>query len=423
MKILFFLNFLLISIFNLLNANELTEVIKSANNYTVKIDVSTEYPFIEDNYGGSGTGILINKKQGLVATNKHVASSSKSIIKLNFKSSNVVDAKQVYIDPHIDFAILKIDPDDIPDFAEEANLGCDFNIEVGSSVVAFGHPYSQDFTATRGIVSGQRFEMGVNFESIQTDAPINPGNSGGALIDLDANVVIGMNTYGLDTDGLNFATPVKLFCKIIELFEKEIDPSPAILNLYFASNDRIDEHLMVSKNMGEYDFKVSDIIKKVDNISVFNPSQLIDNLRGKDKSIITVLRNNEEINISVDNLKKTPPVIDRKGLLVSEILISNKYTSSNSEISEGYWNHNNDLVIQSIGFGSSTNTFKYYDKILLVDNQYINNLEDLYDYLKDKEEISLLVERVKKYDGQTIIINYFDTLKVEDIDMISPSDE
>ena len=423
MKIFIFFKILSFITLNFVYANELTEVLKSANNYTVKIDVSTEYPFIEDGYGGSGTGILINKEKGLIATNKHVATSSKSIIKVNFKSSDLVDAKQVYIDPHLDFAILEIDPEQIPDFAEKANLGCDFDIEIGSDVVAFGHPYSQDFTATRGIVSGQRYETGVNFESIQTDAPINPGNSGGALIDLDTNVVIGINTYGLDTEGLNFATPAKLFCTIIDLFERDTDPSPAILDLHFASNDRIDVHLKVSKNKGNYDFQISDIIKKVDNVDVSNPSQLIDQLRGKNQSILTVQRKDEEIEIEVNNLNKISPITERKGLLVSEILISNKYTSSNSDLSEEFWNQDNNLVIQSIGFGTSANIFKFYDRILLVDNQSINDLDELFDYLQDKEEVDILVERSRRYDGKTMIINYFDSLKVEDVQMISPSDD
>ena len=232
-----------------------------------------------------------------------------------------------------------------------------------------------------------------------------------------------MNTYGLDTEGLNFATPSKLFCTIIDLFERDIDPSPAILDLHFASNDRIDVHLKVSKNKGNYDFQISDIVKKVDNVDVSNPSQLIDQLRGKNQSILTVLRKDEEIEIEVNNLNKISPITERKGLLVSEILISNKYTSSNSDLSEEFWNQDNNLVIQSIGFGTSANIFKFYDRILLIDNQSINDLDELFDYLQDKEEVDILVERSRRYDGKTMIVNYFDSLKVEDVQMISPSDD
>ena len=135
------------------------------------------------------------------------------------------------------------------------------------------------------------------------------------------------------------------------------------------------------------------------------------------------MRKDEEIDIEVNSLNKISPITERKGLLVSEILISNKYTSSNSDLSEEFWNHDNNLVIQSIGFGTSTNIFKFYDRILLIDNQSINDLDELFDYLQDKEEVDILVERSRKYDGKTMIINYFDSLKVEDVQMISPSDD
>ena len=60
-------------------------------------------------------------------------------------------------------------------------------------MVAIGHPFGLDRTATAGIVSGleRQIEAPNGFsidEVIQTDAPINPGNSGGPLLDAQAAV-------------------------------------------------------------------------------------------------------------------------------------------------------------------------------------------------------------------------------------------
>ena len=61
---------------NLSWGESLEKVIADANLYTVKIDVSTEKPFIEDSYYGIGTGFLVDKDSGLILTNKHVSSQS-----------------------------------------------------------------------------------------------------------------------------------------------------------------------------------------------------------------------------------------------------------------------------------------------------------------------------------------------------------
>ena len=90
-------------------------------------------------------------------------------------------------------------------------------MRVGDAVVAIGHPFGLDRTATAGIVSGVGREIqapdGFQIdEVIQTDAPINPGNSGGPLLDARGRVV-GVNTQiatggaGGGNVGIGFAVP------------------------------------------------------------------------------------------------------------------------------------------------------------------------------------------------------------------------
>ena len=179
-------------------ANELERILDQANKYTVKIYNSTDTPFIEDSYSPSaGSGFLIDKTNGIIVTNAHVASYSPALNRVNFKHSNPVQSKQIYIDTDIDLALLKIDPASIPKEAVEAKLHCKNDYKQGQSVVAFGHPAGKDFTITRGIISAVRFESDF-FETIQTDAAINRGNSGGALIDVSTGIVVGINSFGAD---------------------------------------------------------------------------------------------------------------------------------------------------------------------------------------------------------------------------------
>ena len=83
-------------------------------------------------------------------------------------------------------------------------------------MVAIGHPFGLDRTATAGIVSGVGREIrapdGFQIdEAIQTDAPINPGNSGGPLLDIRGRVV-GVNAQiatagNRGNVGIGFAVP------------------------------------------------------------------------------------------------------------------------------------------------------------------------------------------------------------------------
>ena len=46
-------------------SQSLSQILEQTNLYTVKIQNSIERPFTSDNYGGSGTGFLVNKKKGV----------------------------------------------------------------------------------------------------------------------------------------------------------------------------------------------------------------------------------------------------------------------------------------------------------------------------------------------------------------------
>ena len=221
-------------------ANELEKILDQANKYTVKISNSTNTPFIEDSYNASfGSGILIDKTNGIIITNAHVSSYSPSINRVNFKYSDPMQSKQIYIDPEIDLAFLQVDPKSIPKEAIEAKLQCKNDYKQGQNVVAFGHPNGKDFTITRGIISAIRYETDF-FESIQTDAAINGGNSGGALIDISSGLVVGINSFGAtDAEGLNFALPSYTACKVLELYKNKKDPSPLDFQVLFSDTPGI----------------------------------------------------------------------------------------------------------------------------------------------------------------------------------------
>ena len=401
------------------SAATLTEILEKANRYTVKIENSIEKPFVGDGYGGSGTGFLVNKEKGLIATNAHVSGESPAINRVNFKNNKLISAKQVYIDKELDFAILSIDPTLIPKEAISAELECKLTYNQGDNTVAFGHPHGKDFTITRGIISGIRYEKLASFESIQTDTPINPGNSGGPLISVKSGKVIGMSSFGLNGEGLNFAIPSIHLCKIIELFEQGKDPSPLDFKVLFASNDNLGQYLKVSTLLNKNNkLRVGDNIVAVNGIEVTNPTQLSSATRGLNYIKLNVIRDKTSISL---NLKLDPKgsYTDRKGLVVSNALIENQFSSSYSGVSEKLYNPQGLLVVQSVDAGLASGILEQNDIILKVDGKSIKTVDELSNYLQGKKQVELILRRVLKFRGRGVFFDMYQTLEIGDVNFYS----
>ena len=401
-------------------ANELERILDQANKYTVKIYNSTDTPFIEDSYSPSaGSGFLIDKTNGIIVTNAHVASYSPALNRVNFKHSNPVQSKQIYIDTDIDLALLKIDPASIPKEAVEAKLHCKNDYKQGQSVVAFGHPAGKDFTITRGIISAVRFESDF-FESIQTDAAINRGNSGGALIDVSTGIVVGINSFGVeDNQGLNFALPSYTVCKVIDLFKNKKDPSPLNFNVIFSNNKEQGKFLKVSEVLtADNGLKVGDELTQIDGVKVLNPTQLTHESRGKTNITLKIIRDNKEQELKL-NLKSKGSVTERVGLIFSNVIVSEKASSTRLAINQRMANPKTNLVVQNLRSGPASGKLRKFDVLIYVDGKEFKTVQSLHDYLKDKKEIEVFFRRPSLSEEQKInFTDYHDKIEVKDVKML-----
>ncbi len=266
------------------------DVIADANRYTVKIVAAITFPFERENKGTAmGAGFFIDREKGWILTNAHVAGRSPSSVHVSFNGSPSVEAAKVYVDNHLDMAVLKIDPASIPESASAAALQCASEYPPGRPVIAFGHPWSLDYTATRGIISGVKVSEGA--ESLQTDAALNPGNSGGPLIDAETGLIVGINAAGIrgpanrrgqEAERLNFAVPIKLVCTVLELLRQGKEPAPPVLPVFFASTVH-DRELAVARVTGDWSriFKIGDRVLAVDgDQSSRTLSRVLDHMRG-----------------------------------------------------------------------------------------------------------------------------------------------
>lgn len=136
---------------------------------------------------GAGAGIVWDTS-GLILTNNHVVGRRTPVIIL--QNDGEYESKLLARDPEVDLALLKIEAIDLTPLKPVA-----VSPRVGEMVFAFGHPWGQRNTVTRGIVSALTFAQnrrGEQIPIVRSDVPLAPGNSGGPLVNAGGEV-IGIN--------------------------------------------------------------------------------------------------------------------------------------------------------------------------------------------------------------------------------------
>ena len=162
--------------------------------------------------GGTGTGFYV-KEYDLIVTNAHVVAEEAEVT-IAGKAFDKALSRVWYTDRKHDLAFLQA-PTGIE--LPELRLGQYDLMKDGDSVVAIGHPYGLNYTATQGVISKvDRIREGVKY--IQIDAAINPGNSGGPLVNMSGEI-IGVNSFIIrGGDNLGFALPVNYLREALQLY-------------------------------------------------------------------------------------------------------------------------------------------------------------------------------------------------------------
>ncbi|MGQ9523664.1 MAG: S1C family serine protease [Armatimonadota bacterium] len=164
---------------------------------------------------GSGSGMIINAREGYVLTNAHVVKGASSIT-VTLPDKREFRGRVLHVDTRGDVALVKIPGGNLPTVV----LGRSANVPIGSWAIAIGNPLGFKNSVTVGVVSATERVLPTPDGSlldnlIQTDAAINPGNSGGPLCDI-TGAVIGMNTAIIPSaQGIGFAVGVDSIKKAI----------------------------------------------------------------------------------------------------------------------------------------------------------------------------------------------------------------
>jgi serine protease Do len=162
--------------------------------------------------GGTGTGFYL-KEYDLIVTNDHVVGENAEVT-ITGKAFDKIFSRVWYTDRKHDLAFLEAPKGvELP----EIRMGQYELMKDGDHVVAIGHPYGLNYTATQGVISKvDRIREGLKF--IQIDAAINPGNSGGPLVN-GLGEVIGVNSFIIrGGDNLGFALPVTYLREALQMY-------------------------------------------------------------------------------------------------------------------------------------------------------------------------------------------------------------
>lgn len=242
-----------------------------------------------------GSGVIVSG-DGYILTNNHVIRNATAIDVMLY-DKRTFKGKVVGADSQSDIAVVKISGQNLP----TAPLGDSATLHVGDTVMAFGNPFQQYFTVTRGTISALG-RAGVGAEPlpsnfIQTDTAINPGNSGGALVNVHGQVV-GIPTFILSggagpsgegsSIGIGFAIPINTARHVMQDLIKTGKVARGYLGVEVGSlNEGLARQFKVPDTSGalindvtpgspadKAGLKSEDVIRKLDGKTVEGATQL-----------------------------------------------------------------------------------------------------------------------------------------------------
>ena len=370
----------------------------------------------EREFGGGGSGVIVDVDRGYIITNHHVVERADEI-KVFTKDGDEYLAEIVGSDKGTDLAVLKIEA---TEDMVAIDLGDSSSLRVGDFALAIGAPFGLSQTVTSGIISalGRPQMTADGFgEMIQTDAAINPGNSGGALIDMDGNLVgipSSIFTRGGGNIGIGFAIPVNTVKNIMLQLIEYGSVKRGLLGVMISDiNQEIAEQLGLEISKGALIQEVSpdsaaedagleagDVIIQVNDSDIENATDLRNAIglkRSGEKVEIKIVRNNKELKKSA----KLGELVAQETVQADELNTLLAGAELSDYLPDGYM-QSQGVIILSVEPNSNADRarLKQGDIIWAVGNMEISDLDEFKSFTEDKD---ILILRVKRNGRQLII--------------------
>lgn len=158
-------------------ANDKIKNIEKVRKAIVTINSRVPVSAYQNTGSWSGTGFIVDNKDGYLVTNNHVVGrASVGTYFITFHNGKQAEAKVAYYDMYADFAILKVNPADFPQEIESINFTNEMP-KLGTDVFIVGNTEGLGFSFHSGYLSDL---YDINGDMPQGSYVINMNSAGGA---------------------------------------------------------------------------------------------------------------------------------------------------------------------------------------------------------------------------------------------------
>lgn len=278
-----------------------------------------------------GTGFVVDTNSGLIVTNAHVAGEmAVCTYEIKFGNGKTVESKLVYIDPIYDFAILSVDPKNIPIYVKSLKISEESPV-INSKIYAMGNSSKNEFSTYQGYIFDTESILWLKpfaEQSFQFSGLTVPGASGSPVFNTKGEV-IGLLYGGKFVSGaalpISYVKPVidklkngenfhRYFCGVTlnympiqDAIDAESIPESLLQEYETSFPNSNNKILYVSKKLTAFNSENSkldsgDIIWKVEN-EIIGPNlkridQIVQEKAGKNLNLL-VYRKGKKIELEI----------------------------------------------------------------------------------------------------------------------------